>query len=74
MVKNLPSNAGGAGWIPGWGRSPIEGNDQPTPVFLPGKSYGQRSPAGYSPWCCKRVGHDLPDKQQPQPRVTLTVY
>ena len=22
---------------------------QPTPVFLPGKSHGQRSPAGYSP-------------------------
>ena len=23
---------------------------QPTPLFLPGKSYGQRSLAGYSPW------------------------
>ena len=23
---------------------------QPTPVFLPGESYGQRSLAGYSPW------------------------
>ena len=23
---------------------------QPTPLFLPGKSHGQRSPAGYSPW------------------------
>ena len=23
---------------------------QPTPVFLPGKSYGQRGLAGYSPW------------------------
>ena len=23
---------------------------QPTPIFLPGKSYGQRSLAGYSPW------------------------
>ena len=22
---------------------------QPTPVFLPGESHGQRSPAGYSP-------------------------
>ena len=22
----------------------------PTPVFLPGKSYGQRSLEGYSPW------------------------
>ena len=23
---------------------------QPTPVFLPGESYGQRSMVGYSPW------------------------
>ena len=26
---------------------------QPTPVFLPGESLGQRSLAGYSPWGCK---------------------
>ena len=26
---------------------------QPTPVFLPGKSHGQRSLAGYSPWVWK---------------------
>ena len=25
----------------------------PAPVFLPGKSHGQRSLAGYSPWGCK---------------------
>ena len=36
---------------------------QPTPVFLPGKSHGQRSLAGYSPWGCKRVRHDLVTKQ-----------
>ena len=24
---------------------------QPTPVFLPGESLGQKSLAGYSPWC-----------------------
>ena len=29
----------------------------PTPVFLPGKSHGQRSLAGYSPWGC-RGRHD----------------
>ena len=28
-------------------------NWQPTPVFLPGKSYGQRSLVGYSPWGLK---------------------
>ena len=26
---------------------------QPTPVLLPGKSYGQRSLLGCSPWGCK---------------------
>ena len=36
---------------------------QPTPVFLPGESQGQRSLAGYSPWGCKRVGYDLATKQ-----------
>jgi len=29
---------------------PWKGKWQPTPVFLPGKSHGQRSLAGYSPW------------------------
>ena len=33
-------------------------------VFLPGKSHGQWSLAGCSPWGCKRVGHDLMTKQQ----------
>ena len=31
---------------------------QPIPVFLPGKSHGQRIPVGYSPWGHKRVGHN----------------
>ena len=30
---------------------------QPTPKLLPGKSHGQRSLVGYSPWG-RRVGHD----------------
>ena len=29
---------------------------QPTPVFLPGESHGQRSLVGYSPWGCKESG------------------
>ena len=37
---------------------------QPTPVFLPGKSHGQRSLVAYSPLGRKRVGHDLLTKQQ----------
>ena len=29
MVGNLPASAGDLGLIPGWGRSPEEGNDNP---------------------------------------------
>ena len=47
-VKASACNAGELGSIPGSGRSPGEG--QPTPVFLPGESHGQRSLVGYSPW------------------------
>ena len=36
----------------------------PTPVFLPGKSHGQRSLAGYME--LQRVGHNLVTKQQQQ--------
>ena len=28
---------------------------QPTPVFLPGESHGQRSLVGYRPWSCKEL-------------------
>ena len=50
VVKNLPANAGDSGdvgLIPG-SRNPLKGGLVPTPVFLPGESYGQRSLAGYS--------------------------
>ena len=36
---------------------------QPTPVFLPGQSHGQRSLAGYSPLGC-RIWHDWSDLAQ----------
>ena len=51
MVKNLPASVGHVSLIAGLGRSPGEGNGNPlTPVFLPGKSQGQRSLVGCSPW------------------------
>ena len=54
MVKNLPAregDTGDGGLIPGSGRSPGEGHSmQPTPVFLPGDFYEQRSMVGNSPW------------------------
>ena len=36
---------------------------QLTPVFLPGKFYGQKSLAGYSPWSGKKARHSLASKQ-----------
>ena len=63
VIKNLPANAGDArdaSSIPGLGRSPGEGNE-PTPVFLPEKCYGQRSLEGYR---LQRIGHNLATKQQ----------
>ena len=39
---------------------------QPTPVFLPGKSYGEDRLAVYSPWGFKRVRHHLASKQKQQ--------
>ena len=48
------------------GKIPWRRKWQPTPVFLPGKSHGQRSLVGCSPWGHKRVGHNLATKQQQQ--------
>ena len=54
--KEYTCNAGdtaAAGWFPGSGRSPGGGNGNPLLVFLPGRSYGQRSMADYSPKGCE---------------------
>ena len=51
-MKNLSANARDVremDLIPGSGRFPWRRNWQATPVFLPGKSQGLRSLAGYSP-------------------------
>ena len=48
-------------WV---GKIPWRRKWQPTPVLLPGKSHGQRSLAGCSPWGCKRARHVLATKQQ----------
>ena len=62
--KESACNAGDPGLIPGWERSPGEGNGnplqyscsgesygpwQPTPIFLPGESHGLRRLVGCSP-------------------------
>ena len=43
------------GFDPWVGKIPWRWKWQPTPVFLPRKSHGQRSMVGYSPWDHKRV-------------------
>ena len=40
------------GFEPWVGKIPWRRAQQPTPVFLPGESLGQRSLVGYSPWGC----------------------
>ena len=49
MIKNLPA-VQQTGFDPWVGKIPWRRECQPTPAFLPGKSHGQRSPSGYSPW------------------------
>ena len=63
VVKNLPANAGVVGLIPGLGRYPGKGNDNPL-YHSPGKSHGQRSLAGYSLRGHKRDRRDLATKEQ----------
>ena len=43
-------------WV---GKMPCKRKRQPTPVFLPGKSHGWKSLAGYSPRGCKNIRYDL---------------
>jgi len=52
VVKNPPANAGNArdvGSIPELGRSPGRRVQQPSLVFLPGESHGQRILVSYNP-------------------------
>ena len=54
VVKNLPANARDIIQVQSLGQEdPLEEAWQHTPVFLPGKFHGQKSPAGYSPCSCK---------------------
>ena len=62
VVKNPPAKAGNTedvSSIPGSGRSPGEGNDDPIQCPCLEKSHGQKRLVGASPWGRKGVGHDL---------------
>ena len=49
-VKNLPAMQEMTQVQPLGGGDPLEKGMATTPVSLPGKSHGQRSLVGYSPW------------------------
>ena len=55
MVKNPHASAGDKrlGFDPWDGKIPWRRAWQPTLVFLPGASHGQRNLEGYSPWGCE---------------------
>ena len=62
VVMNLPAKQ--ETWVLSLGQEDhLERKWKPTPIFLPGKSHGQRNLAGYNLWGPKRVGHDLAAKQ-----------
>ena len=61
--KEFAHQVGDVGLIPGSGRSPGKGNDNPL-QDLPGKFHEQRSLGDYSPWGHKKVRHDLITKKQ----------
>jgi len=50
VVKESACQCRRHGFVPGVGKIPRRRAWQPTLVFLPGESQGQRSLAGYSPW------------------------
>ena len=41
--------------LPWSGKIPWRRTWQPIPIFLPGKSHGQKKTGGYSPWDCKEL-------------------
>ena len=54
MIKNLPVVQ--ETWFSPWVRKiPGRRKWQPTPLFLPGESHGQKSLVGYSLWGCKEL-------------------
>ena len=47
--------AGDPGSVPWVGKNPWRRKWQPIPMFVPGKSHGQRSLEGYHPWGHKEL-------------------
>ena len=69
--KESTCDAGDVGSIPGLGRAPGKGSDNPFQYSCPGESHGQRSLAGYSPWDCKEL--DVTEHTRMHHTVLITV-
>ena len=87
VVKTLSVHAGAignVGSIPGSERSPCRKKWEPTPVFLPGESHGQRSLVGYSPrghkesdtteYACMHGLNTAPGSETIMMNKILTIY
>ena len=72
VVKNLSVNAGDLGLVPGWGRSPGEGNGNPLQYSCLGNSMDRGALVGCSPCGLRRVAHNFVTIQQPY--ITIFNY
>ena len=75
VVKSPPANAGNIkdlGLSPRVGKIPWRRAWQPTPVFMPGKSQGQRSLEGYSLWGHKES--DMTERLTPSLFIELKTF
>ena len=63
-VKNLPANAGNTDSIPGFGRSPGEGDDNPFQYSCLGNPMDWGAWQANSLWGHERVGHEWVTKHQ----------
>ena len=74
--KESACNAGDLGLIPGLGRFPGGGHDNPLRYSSLENPHGQRSLAGYSPWGHKQsdMTEKLSTAQHYMPSVVLSVF
>ena len=70
--KESVCNAGDPGSIPGLGRAPGGGNDNPLQYSFLENPHGHRSLTGYSPWGCKEL--DMTEQLMNTLRLNFFVF
>ena len=71
VVKEPTCNIGDTGSVPGLGRSPGGGNDNPLQYSCLGNPVDRGNWWDYSPQDCKRVGHGSATRQEQQRAITV---